>query len=193
MWTDYLCPWCYVAVDRVDLLVSLGVEVTPLPYELHPEIPPEGRRVRPDGRLGPTFDRIEAECADVGLPFRRPGRMPNTRRALETSAWVRLHQPAAFEPLHRALFAAHFAEGLALDDPSVLDELVTVAGGDAGEVRAAVASGAARPLVDESMAQARELGVMATPAWWLDERLLVPGSQPREAMTRWVTRMQSRA
>ena len=193
MWTDYLCPWCYVALDRCDLLVSLEVEVTPLPYELHPEIPAEGRRVRPDGRLGPTFDRIEAECEAVGLPFRRPARMPSTRRALETGEWVRRHQPAAFEALHRALFAAHFVTGAPLDDPTVLDDLVTGAGGDPTEVRAAVDAGRARPLVEESMAQARDLGVMATPAWWLDDRLLVPGVQPRASMTRWVTKMRSRA
>ena len=193
MWTDYLCPWCYVALDRSELLVSLGVAVTELPYELHPEIPAEGRRVRADGRLGPTFDRIEAECDAVGMPFRRPQRMPSTRRALETGEWVRHHQPAAFDALHRSLFAAHFADGLALDDPDVLDDLVARSGGDAAEARAAVEAGAGGPLVDASMAQAREVGVTATPAWWLDDRLLIPGIQPRDTMTRWITKMQSRA
>ncbi|MEO6987107.1 MAG: DsbA family protein, partial [Aquihabitans sp.] len=82
-WSDYLCPWCYLGQHRDRLLVDLGVTVTHLPYELHPEIPPEGRAVRPDGRLRTTFDRVEAACDEAGMPFRRPTRMPNTRRALE--------------------------------------------------------------------------------------------------------------
>ena len=43
VWSDYLCPWCYLGRDRTALMVDLGVEVTPLAYELHPEIPPEQR------------------------------------------------------------------------------------------------------------------------------------------------------
>ena len=193
MWSDYLCPWCYVGLDRADLLTSLGVRVTSLPFELHPEIPPEGRRVRPDGRLGPTFDRIEAECAEAGMPFNRPTRMPNTRRALETAEWVRQHEPAAFEALHRALFAAHFVDDEPLDDPAVLDRLVDAAGADAERTRAAVERGGASTLVDAAMADAREHGVNGTPAWLLDGGLLIPGSQPRAVLTRWITKMQANA
>ena len=65
-WSDYLCPWCYVGRASSATIEELGVEVVHLPYELHPEIPPEGRAVRPDGRLGPTFDRIEAYWTGKG-------------------------------------------------------------------------------------------------------------------------------
>jgi predicted DsbA family dithiol-disulfide isomerase len=85
-----------------------------------------------------------------------------------------------------------FADGLALDDPEVLDHLVDAAGGDPADARRAVDAGTAGPLVAASMARAREVGVTATPAWWLADRLLVPGIQPRDTMTRWVTRMQAR-
>jgi len=146
-WSDYLCPWCYVGQHRDLLLDELGVTVTHLPYELHPEIPPEGRSVRLGGRLRTTFDRVEAACDEVGMPFRRPIRMPNTRRALLTAEWVRREQPDTFAGVHRGLFAAHFETGEPLDDPSVLDEIVTGAGADATDVRIAVDSGRAPPLL----------------------------------------------
>src|SRR3954468_15786792 len=79
MWSDYLCPWCYVGRDRTTAIEQLGLPGTGLPSHLHPERPPAGRRVRPDGRLAPVLDRIEAECEAAGMAFRRPTRMPNTR------------------------------------------------------------------------------------------------------------------
>ncbi len=191
-WSDYLCPWCYVGQHRDSLLGELGVFVTHLPFELHPEIPPEGRRVRPDGRLRVTFERIEAECDSVGMAFRRPTRMPNTRRALETAEWVRLHHPGAFAGLHRSLFAAQFVTGDPLDDADHLDQLVTSAGAPADEVREAVDAGTASSTVDTAMLRARHAGVTSTPSWLIGD-LLVPGALDPATMQRWVSKLVARA
>jgi predicted DsbA family dithiol-disulfide isomerase len=192
-WSDYLCPWCYVGQDRSRQLEGLGVTVHHLPYELHPEIGPNGRRVRPDGRLRATFDRVAAACEEAGLPFRAPRRMPNTRRALETAEWVRIHHPSAAGALHAALFHAHFAAGDPLDDPDLLDQLVDAAGAPPWSVRDAVDGGEAAPLVDASMAAARELGVTSTPTWVLDTGFVVPGALDRATLERWITRILDRA
>ncbi|CAN5421043.1 DsbA family protein [soil metagenome] len=191
-WSDYLCPWCYVAQHRDVLLRRLGVTVVHLPYELHPEIGPEGRKIRPDGRLRATFDRIEAECARAGLPFRRPEHMPNTRRALETAEVVRQRRPDAFPALHAGLFAAQFATGERLDDPTVLDTIVAAAGGPPDVVRAAVDAGEGRTLVDASMVRARGAGVTSTPTWVIGEGFVVPGALDPATMERWVTKLLAR-
>lgn len=187
-WSDYLCPWCYVGQDRDRLLTELGVTVVHLPYELHPEIPPEGRTVRPDGRLAPTLDRVAEACAEVGLAFRRPTRMPNTRAALATAEWLRRHDPAAFAEVHRELFAAHFVRGEPIDDPAVIGAIVAGAGGDAAEVRRAVDDGRAGRYVDESMAAARGHGIASTPTWLVGE-LQIPGAVDPATVTRWVQRL----
>ncbi|QXC62526.1 DsbA family protein [Aquihabitans sp. G128] len=191
-WSDYLCPWCYVGQHRDALLSRLGVTVVHLPYELHPEIGPEGRRVRADGRLAATFDRIAAECAEADLPFRRPERMPNTRRALETAELVRRHHPEAFAAVHRGLFAAQFATGDPLDDADVLDAIVAAADAPADAVRALVDRGEGAPLVDDAMARAREVGVSSTPTWVLDGGFVVPGALDPATMERWVTKLVAR-
>ena len=192
LWSDYLCPWCYVGRDRTALLDELGVSVVVKPYELHPEIPPEGRSVRSAGRLAPVFERVEAMCAEVGLAFRRPERIPNTRRALQTAEVVRRRWPTSFAALHEAIFEAHWWRGDRIDDPDVLDQLVADAGAPAVEVRAALEDGTAELALEESMVEAHERGVTATPAWWVDDRLLIPGAQPRDTIRRWVTRLQER-
>src|SRR3954462_6530778 len=125
VWSDYICSWAYLGRDRTDLLRSLGVTVTAQPYELHPDLPPGGRSVRPDGRVASVHQQIAAMCAEVGLPFRMPEHVPNSRRALETAEVVRQHEPGAFQTLDAALFAAHFVEGHDIGDPDVLDRLVT--------------------------------------------------------------------
>ena len=172
------------------------MEITALPYELHPRIPIEGVTLRE--RWGARYEgavamyrRIEEECEAVGLPFRRPERIPNTRRALETAEFVRRHFPDAFPALDRALFAAHFVEGRFIGDADVLDELVVNAGADAAAVREAVTDGAMHEAVAESMRAAVDAGVTGTPAWLLDERLLIPGVLPRHLFERAVSRLAS--
>ena len=68
-WSDYLCPWAYLGRDRTRLMRDLGVEITQLPYELHPEVPPEGTEIRAGGRLSRVLDVIGAECDELGIPF----------------------------------------------------------------------------------------------------------------------------
>ena len=179
--------------DRSALLEGLGVEVVHLPYELHPEIPAGGRTIRPDGRLAPTFARIAEECARTGRPFRAPTRMPNTRLALETAEWVRLTEPHAAAAVHSGLFRAHFAEGLEIDDPQVVDQIVDAAGASVDAVRAARADGRAGAAVDAAMREARDLAVTSTPTWVLEDGFAIPGALDPHTLERWVRKIQARA
>jgi len=179
-------------------LRELGVSITALPYELHPGIPIGGLSFKErwgdrHGEATAMYARIEAECTTAGLPFRRPERVPNTRRALETAEYVRRNEPDAFEALDRSLFTTHFVENRPLDHPEVLDELVARAGADAAGARGAVDSGSMHEAVHTSMQQANEIGVTGTPAWLVDSRLLIPGAQPRTVIESWVRRLQERS
>jgi len=173
------------------------VTITALPYELHPEIPVGGISLEERwgtryGEASAMYARIEHECEKAGLPFRRPARVPNTRRALETAEWVRQKQPAAFDALDRALFEAHFLDNRPLDDPDVVDELVTAAGADAVAARDAVEQGTMHEALRQSMDAAMDANVTGTPAWLLDGRLLIPGVQPRDLFEIWVARLRER-
>lgn len=191
MWSDYLCPWCYLGLDRTALLEDLGVAVTPRPYELHPGLPPTGLALA-EHRGRRLYDRLAAECEAVGLPFAKPAVIPNTRRALQTAEWVRAHAPARLADLHRALFAAVFVEGVPVHDPDALAEVVASVGVDADAARAAVEEGGLSAAIEASKADALERGVTGTPAWLLDDRLLIPGVQPRDHFERMVARLRAR-
>jgi predicted DsbA family dithiol-disulfide isomerase len=198
VWSDYICPWAYLGRDRTALLRSLDVTVTSMPYELHPDLPPHGRAVRTDGRVDRVYTAIGRECEEVGLPFRAPTHVPNSRRALETAEVVRALDPVAFEALDAALCAAHFVEGTDIGDPDVLDQLVREAGASsdrvrADDVRTLMENGAGRDAVAASMTTAHDHGIAATPAWLFREELVLPGVQPRELFERVVTRLRAQA
>jgi predicted DsbA family dithiol-disulfide isomerase len=192
VWSDYLCPWCYLGLDREQQLEELGIDVVVRPYELHPEIPIGGRAISESGRTAAVFDHVGRECEAVGLPFRRPARSPNTRAVLGAAEHVRLTQPDAFPTLHRSLFVAHFAEGRDLGDPAVVDELIAASGGDPRPVRAAVTAGSAQRALEASMAEAFDHEVTGTPAFLMPSGFVIPGVQDRDTMARIADRMLQR-
>jgi predicted DsbA family dithiol-disulfide isomerase len=194
VWSDYLCPWCWLGHDRVALLRSLGAAVTVLPYDLHPEVPAGGVAHRTGGRLDRVFDVVAAECEELGLPFTRPARTPNTRLALTTAELVRRLQPERFDAVHDALLRAQWVEGRPVDDPAVVHDLLVAHGVDAEAIRARRDGdrGEAEAAIAASMAQALEHGVAATPAFLFDGGMLVPGAQPRETLQRWATALLRR-
>ncbi len=185
LWRDYLCPWCYLGRDRTALLESLGVQVTTLAYELHPEVPVEGRAMRPDGRLATVVAGVGAECESLGMPFRAPSRIPNTRRALETIEVVRTQQPDAFAAVDDAFYRVQWVDDGDLGDPAVLDAALAGAGVDPASVDLALGA----RLLEQARAEADRHDVAGTPAWWVDDRLLIPGVQDRATVERWVGRL----
>jgi predicted DsbA family dithiol-disulfide isomerase len=193
LWRDYLCPWCYLGRSRTAVMRRHGVDVIPLAYDLHPEVPAGGRAIRPGGRYDRVLDHISSECAAEGLPFRKPARTPNTRRALEIGEILRVDHASAFEAYDDACYRIHWLDGGDLGDDGVLREAVASAGLDPAPIEQRIDEGRGARLVEESMGRAREQGVAATPAWWVDERLLIPGAQPTATVERWITRLVERA
>lgn len=174
-----------MGLDRSALLREMGVTVVTLPLEIHPEIPVGGLSLsdRWGARYAEAMEmyrRIEAQCEEAGLPFVRPDRVPNTRRALETAEWARRHAPEAAMPLERAMFEAQFVDQRPLDDPDVVDDLVVAAGADAAEARRAVETGELADAMTAAKATAASLGISATPTWIVGGRVLVPGAVHRD-------------
>jgi predicted DsbA family dithiol-disulfide isomerase len=184
VWSDYLCPWCYLGQDRTALLRSLGVQVTPLPYELHPGIPISGIPAKPARYL-----RFIDMAEEIGMPFRPPELVPNSKRALASAELVRQQWPDAFAALDESLFHAAWVEGRNIGDPSVVDDLVDASGADAAAVREVVDAGGMNEALVASRQAAIDRDVTGTPAWLLEGRMLIPGLQDRSLFERFVERL----
>jgi predicted DsbA family dithiol-disulfide isomerase len=170
-WYDFLCPFCYVGQHRNKILVRHGLEVVELPFQAHPDIPPGG--IPAGHRNGPMYAMLEREAKEAGLLLHWPRRLPDTRRALAAAEWTRRHQPRAFPQLHKELFEVHFVFGEDLEDPAVIDWHASESGVDLAAMHAALDNGSAAGAVMEAETIGRKYGVEGTPAWLLDQRLIM--------------------
>jgi predicted DsbA family dithiol-disulfide isomerase len=170
-----------------------GAGVTWLPFDLHPEYPPEGMpRAELRRRYGEGADeRLRALFERNGLEFNPPEVMPNSRAALRVTELAR--DRGLHEPMHDRLMDAVWRGGEDLRDDDVLRAHADVVGLERAEVDRVLAGDDYLERVSASTAQAHALGINGIPAFLLDARLLVLGAQPQEVFERAFAQLGSRA
>ncbi|MBP2706907.1 DsbA family protein [Microbispora sp. RL4-1S] len=169
-WFDVICPFCYVAQQRNDVLEARGLNIIRLPFQVHPEIPPGGVDAGP--RAGPMYAALEREAARAGLPLNWPARLPDTGTALAAAEWVRLHRPDVSDAFIGELFTAHFVLGEDLGDRAVIERHAGALGVDLDALRAALASGVASASLAGVRSLGARLGVRVTPSWLIAGELI---------------------
>src|SRR5437867_3705511 len=97
-------------------------EVTWMPFDLHPEYPPEGVP-RP-----PSTGQMEATFEAAGLVYNPPPVRANSMNALRLAEYARTH--GLFDQMHARLFDAYWAEALDIGDAEVLRALAPDARAD---------------------------------------------------------------
>jgi predicted DsbA family dithiol-disulfide isomerase len=182
-----------VALERAAWLErEFGAQVDWLPFDLHPEYPPEGipraelhRRYPED-----VHDRTRRMVEESGLACNPPPDVvPNSRKALEVTELAR--DRGLHEAMHLRLMRAYWEEGLHIGDERVLLDLAVEAGLDREEAVAALAERRYADRVDASTLEANRHGINAIPAFVLDGRLLLLGAQPHEVFTRALEQLEA--
>ena len=166
---------------------EFDAEVTWLPFDLHPEYPPEGiplaelhrRYGLGVGDRDPLRDRFEA----AGLVYNRPDTVPNTKLALRLTELAR--ERGLHEPFHERLMQAYWSEAVNVGDAGALRRLAAEVGLDADDVEGVIAEPSAyQDVVHGSTVQAQSIGINAIPAFLLDRRLILLGAQPLDVFRR---------
>jgi predicted DsbA family dithiol-disulfide isomerase len=164
--------------------------VTWLPYELHPEAPPEGipREVYfGRGRTEQMRSYMDSVADSVGLTMRSRDVIINSRRALGAAEFAR--ERGKFEEMHHALFKAHWELTGRLED---VDDLVRIGAGvglDANDLRQAIDEDRFAEVIDQNRAEAESIGINAIPAHIFGERYLVMGAQPYDVFKQVLDRL----
>ena len=156
-----------------------------VPFELHPEIPPEGRsrdEVLPPAYRARAEEGVNRLAAQVGLELRSHDRLINSRPALQAAEFAREH--GRFEAMHQALFHAYWDEGRDVSDLAVLRDVAAHAGVDVAGMEQAIAEDRFGDYLDARRAEAQELMIDGIPAHVIDNRYLVMGAQPYELFER---------
>jgi predicted DsbA family dithiol-disulfide isomerase len=158
-----------------------------LPFEIHPDTPPEGAPKPFSPQEWPQVRaRLERLAREVGLPIDPPQRNVNARFALETAELVRSQkgdgEAGAFcHDVSRAFFTEHA-------DISKREVIVAIAerfGISASEVETAWRERRFSPTVDAFIEDGRKVGVTGVPAMgWPNRRAIVGMMRPADLVHR---------
>jgi len=158
-----------------------------LPFDLHPEYPPQGiplvelhrRYGLGVGESDPNRERFAA----AGLAYNRPEIVPNTRLALRLAELAR--ERGLHEVFHYRLMDAYWSEATNIGDPDELRRLAVEIGLEGGDVDGTIDDPSAYlDRVEGSTHDAYSMGINAVPAFLLDRRLIVLGAHPIETFRR---------
>jgi predicted DsbA family dithiol-disulfide isomerase len=196
IWSDVVCPWCYIGKRRFEAALEAFEHADELTimwrsFELDQEAPKvaEGTATeRLAAKYGMTLERateLHAEmterAAAEGLDFRfdlaRGGNTFDAHRLIHLAATYG-RQAAAKERLMRA----YFTEGEAIADPETLVRVLADVGVDPVEARDVLATDRFADDVREDELLASRLGIQGVPFFVLDRRLGVSGAQPPEVL-----------
>jgi predicted DsbA family dithiol-disulfide isomerase len=161
-----------------------------VPFELHPEIPPEGRsrdEVLPPAYRARAEEGVNRLAAQVGLQLRLHDRLINSRPALAAAEFAR--ERGRFDAMHQALFRAYWDEGRDVSDLAVLREVAARVGVDVPAMEQAIAQDRFGDYLDARRAEAEELMINGIPAHVIDDRYLVMGAQPYDVFERVMARV----
>jgi len=196
VFSDVVCPWCYLGKRRLErglaLVPEIDVAVRWRPFQLDSTIPQGGieRRVYLERKFGgpeaiaPTHRRMTEMGATEGVDyhFERIQRSPNTLDAHRLIRW------AAAEGYEEAtverLFRAYFSEGLDIGDHAVLSRLAGETGLDESVVASRLATDENRETVAGEIAEAYRVGVTGVPCFVIVSRYAVMGAQSPETIAR---------
>jgi predicted DsbA family dithiol-disulfide isomerase len=183
VFTDFVCPWCYLATPRVEKLKrNFSVDVRWSYFPLHPDTPAEGMLLK-DLFAGRNFD-IEAAHARLktlmdaeGLTFNARTHTYNSRLAQE------LAKGFDSDALRDALYKAYFEDARNIGDIEVLVEVAQACGIPADAARRALVERTFKAAVDADWAKARAYGITGVPSFVAGNQK-VAGAQPYEILAR---------
>lgn len=196
--SDVMCPWCAVGLQSLEQAIArLGdavqVELHVQPFELNPQMPPEGQdideHIAQKYGIGPeqmaaNREAIRARGAALGFEFGPRDRIHNTFDAHRLLHWAGTLGGDRQRTLKHALLRAYFTDGA---DVSSHDVLVRVAG-DTGldplRAREILASNEYTDAVRSAQRHYASLGIRAVPSVILADKHLVQGGQPVETFER---------
>jgi predicted DsbA family dithiol-disulfide isomerase len=169
-----------------------GAKIRWIPFDLHPEYPPEGIPRRDlESRYGPEFvDRVRRMIEDAGYTYAPPPVIPNSTRPLELAELAR--DRGVFDEVNRRLFEAYWSQGRNIGELDTLLDIGTQAGLQADEIRAGLEERPHRQRITGATRGAIGLGIGGVPAFVLDESVFVSGAQPESVFERAMERLGHR-
>jgi predicted DsbA family dithiol-disulfide isomerase len=196
VWSDVVCPWCYIGKRRLETALEQfphrdQVEVVWRSFQLDPTIP-EGETFpalpalaqkygRPVDEMRAMQTRVEEMAAGEGLRYDLAnGISGNTLLAHELIHLAAGHGRGG--EMKERLLHAHFEEGRSVFSVDDLVPLAVEVGLDETEVREVLADRRYLAAVRQDAATAQALGATGVPFFVVDRKYGAAGAQPAELL-----------
>ncbi|MEX2541218.1 MAG: DsbA family oxidoreductase [Trueperaceae bacterium] len=192
IWSDVVCPWCYIGKRRLESALSEfehaeSVQIVWRSFELDPYAPGESGQQPVDemlaGKYGVSLERAremnaqvtelaEAEGVEFRLDVAKRANTFDAHRLIHLAAENGLQQQAK-----ERLLAAYFSEGKPIGERETLTELAAEIGIDRERAAAALAGDEFADEVRADERRAQELGANGVPFFVFDQRYGISGAQ----------------
>jgi predicted DsbA family dithiol-disulfide isomerase len=206
IWSDVICPWCYLGKRRLERAMGEldwadEIEIHWRAYLLDPTATAEPKDLRAsiDKKYGPgSFEGMTTRLTALGEPEGITYRFDTALRvstldAHRLLAWAwDVGGAAAQGPLKEALLRSYFEDGANVADHKTLQALAAEVGLDdvlAGEV---LASDGYRDVVLADLQGALDREITGVPGFVVEDRLLIPGAQEPETFVSVLNRARER-
>jgi predicted DsbA family dithiol-disulfide isomerase len=183
VFTDFVCPWCYLATPRVEKLrQNFEVDLQWRFFPLHPETPQEGLLLK-DLFAGRNFDidaaqaRLKQLMDAEGLKFNQRTHTYNSRLAQELAK--------AFDSVRDPLYRAYFEEARNIGDVEVLVDVAQSVGIPAEAARDVLTQRTFKDAVDADWERARRYGITGVPSFVAGNQK-ASGAHPYEVLEKFV-------
>ena len=178
LWGDLVSPWCWIAKRRIEKAIHgferpHDVTVRHRAFEIDPDLPTGGgvpvpqhvgsRRGAEEGHRMLEQAARDGADEDLWFDFDRAVRANTFDAHRLVALALEMGGLALQGAVVERFFAAHFREGLAIDDPEVLQRISAEAGLDERRVSAVLAGKGYTDLVVADEQRAAELGISAVP------------------------------
>ncbi|UCD01826.1 MAG: DsbA family oxidoreductase, partial [Promethearchaeota archaeon] len=182
VYSDYICPFCYIGFHRIKKLKKqFNLDVEWRPFELHPEIPKEGIVVEKlpfsNEYLEMIIANVKQLAEEAGITFEFSGKLPNSRLALIISEFAK--EKGKFSEFHELIFEKYWKEGKDIGDLSILLEFASSIGLDKNEILAYIKSEEPVNKLKNFTSELGRYGINGVPTFIIGDRIVV-GAQPYE-------------
>jgi predicted DsbA family dithiol-disulfide isomerase len=180
VYSDYICPFCYIGFDRIRKLKSeYDLDVEWRPFELHPEVPKEGVLTDnlpfPKEYLNMVMNNVKNLADEAGITFKFSGKLPNSRLALVISEFAR--KKGKFDEFHELVFDKYWIEGKDIGDLSLLLELAESIGLQRDDIQTYIKSEEPLNNLKKSHLELSRYGINGVPTFFIGDEIVV-GAQP---------------
>jgi predicted DsbA family dithiol-disulfide isomerase len=192
--SDIACPWCAVGLASLQQALaklddSVQAEIHLQPFELNPQLAPEGEDAGEhimrkygidEAQMDTNRAAIRERAAALGFAYnvKRGSRIWNTFDAHRLLHWAELQDRERALELKKALFRAYFSDGENVADREVLVRIAKDVGLDATQARRILDSGEYADAVRAQERHFQQAGIHSVPATIVNNAYLISGGQP---------------